>query len=222
MSSDHRWALLKGTDGVPIVICMNIPQQLFTYQNTVRGFASYENLKQIGFDIIVTCCTEKELQHISSICNVLKLIHYHIPHENMVNHDNMNKHMEHLTNYVKLGKKIVLCCPNGIGNTGVVAGALSVYMYKRRLLEHTLISSNNIVSLLRHMGPPNVIETASQYTTLMYILGIPENDIYPWDKLHDPNDVIASSGNYMKQYSKYQSSGILFPIMMNEFVFSII
>ena len=220
MSSDHRWTIIKSSDNVPVVIGMNIPQQIFKTQQTIRGFASFENLKRIGFEFIVTCCTKKETRHVSTICDVLSLSHHHIEWDiNII--DTITEHLQVISEKIHAGKRIVLCCPNGVGNTAIMAGALCMHLIKQNRVAQLLVGPSDIVPMLRQMGPPGAVETLSQYKQLMKIIGMSEEDIYPWYQLHLPQNVVRFTKEYIKQYAAYQSIGISFPIMLNEYTFSL-
>jgi hypothetical protein len=222
MTKSHRWTIIRGCDNIPIVIGMNIPTQCSREFPTIKGFESFKNLKRIGFDMIVSCCSMgTDIQNISSICNVLQLEHVHVDCKmSMFTKDTIMEKIKYVVNAIHNDKRIVICCPNGVGNTAVFAGVLSTYMMHNNMLKQNMISSNDIVSLLRRMGPPNAVPTLSQYEHLMDLIGVSKLDIYPWHQIHHPHKSTDLVHRYLHQYKSYQSENIQFPILMNEYCFT--
>jgi galactitol-specific phosphotransferase system IIB component len=212
---------VRGCDDTPIIIGMNIPNNMCWKSDTVDGFGSFQNLKDIGFDIVVSCCTTKEIGHISSICNVLKLDHQHIEWEmSGLTNEPLVDHVKKLASSFIEGKRIVICCPNGIGSSVIFAGVLVTYMMNQGLLDQSLMTATDLVSSFRMMGPPNVIISKTQYDHLMELIGMSKQDIYPWYQIHDPQNVTILTLDYIKQYKNFLHQGIKYPIMMNEYSFS--
>ena len=219
-SSDHRWTIIRGCNDVPIVIGMSIPQK-FSYDGyAVHGFESFKQLKSIGFDLIVTCCTTQQLGKLSHICNVLSIQHIHIEWDDTkLSIDDINTYLERVVQNISNGRRVAVCCPCGIGNTAVFGGALANKMMNIGILEQSLISPVDIVTTLRRMGPPGAITSLTQYELLMRLVNVRKDDIYPWYNIHNPHKVADLTRSYLRQYSTYQKKGVEYPIMMNDYSF---
>ena len=223
---EHQWTIIKSCDNLPLVIGMNLPHPskptTRSNTNTIEGFETFRSLKNIGFDMVVTCCATQHLKKTPSILTVLDIEHKHLEwdrYRTVESDESLKVCIDQVAENVLMGRRVIICCPDGTGNTAVFACALFVRMM--HTLEHTLTRLADLVHVIRRMGPPAAITSKQQYLYLMQLLNVPELEINPWEEIHEPSRVVGLTKNYFAQHQHVRNKNVICPIMMNDYTFKL-